>query len=327
MTAIEILRGLPLCAGLDDDDLKSLTALTHEVHFPARSLMLVQGEPSAHAYAIASGRVAVLRSLPGGGEVLLAESGPGSMMGEIGLLAEQRRIASVRALDDVHAVRFDRATLAAACRMRQPVARELTRGIIRQVCAQVRGLIEHLGSALPPADHWKTPAPDAPEPQFDYQKFLPLLRCAPLFGPHGLDHLAALAPARQFIRGEILFQRGEADTGIALVVRGAIELIARGTADSQALQVFGPGSFCGLPSAVDREPHAGVARAREHTLVLHLAQVDFDAHYERADEFGYCLMSVVGEQLADCMPRLCNRLAQQLGLQRAQTILARGVLA
>lgn len=325
MTAIERLRALPHCAELSEDALQGLAALTHEVRFRAGELMLRQGEPAAHAYAIAEGQVAVLRSLPGGGELLLAEVGPGGFMGKIGLLAEQARIASVRAVGDVHAIKFDRVIFTAACEMRQPVAREMLLGVIGRVCVQVRGLIGQLGAALPPATDWSPDNTGDAEPLFDYHGFLPLLRCAPTFGEEGLARFAELAMPRQLSRGGLLFDAGEKDTGIALVVRGALELIARGAADSQAMQVFGPGAICGLLSAVDHLPHAGVAQAREHTLVLHLAQDVFDQHLGQADEFGFSLMSAVGEQLADSMPRLSNRLAQQVGLHRAQALLTRGM--
>jgi hydantoinase/carbamoylase family amidase len=115
------------------------------------------------------------------------------------------------------------------------------------------------------------------------------------------------------------------DPGLVKVVRGAAEAIAIRERESQALQVFGPGSLCGLPSALDRRPLGLRVRAREQSLVLHFPQGGFDEAWQASDEFAFSLLAVVGEQMADSMPRLVNRLAQQIGLHRAQLILARGV--
>ena len=196
MTSIELLRGLEFCAGWSEGDLRAVAALGAERQFEADSLLLRQGEPAAEAFAIAEGTVAVLRALPGGGELALAEKGPGSLVGEMGLLAEQRRSATARALGRVRSVVFDRQVFAAACRMRQPAARQLLLAVMARACIPVRVTQEHLAQALPVADAVRPKTtPSAPE-HFDYRGFLPLLHCAPALGRAGLDELVARANAR-----------------------------------------------------------------------------------------------------------------------------------
>jgi hypothetical protein len=324
MTAIARLRALPVCAGLDEEALRVLCTLSHECDFAPGTWLLRQGEPASYAYAITQGEVAVLRTLPGGGELALAEVGAGSLVGEIGLLAETHRIASVRALTAVHVIKFERAVFTAACRMRQPAARTMLHSVINRLCQTLRLLATEMAEYLPPATPW-TPSTRPAETLFDYAKFLPLLRCAPSFGEAGLREFAARSTPRALAQGEILFDAQAPSDGVALVVRGATESVAMRERESQALQVFGPGSMCGLPAALDGQPLGLRLRAREQSLVLHLPQASFDEVWQATDEFGFSLLAVVAEQLADSMPRLVNRLAQQVGLHRAQLILARGV--
>ena len=324
MISPDTLRALPLCSGLTEEALNALAALTHAAAFAPGDFLLRQGTPSTCAYAVTAGQVAVLRTLPGGGALPLAEVGPGSVVGEIGLLAPLPRMASARALEAVAVVVFERAVFAAACRTRQPAARSMLEAVMRRVCAHVRALGASLAAqAQSPAGPAWQPAAEASRPgEFDYLRFLPLLRCAPALGEAGLRHFAALAPPRTLIRGEPLFAAGDPSPGLALVVHGALESVPAG-ATGQAMEVHGPGSLVGLPAVFDGLPLDWQVRARERSLVLHLPQAVFESCFAQHDEFAFGLLSAVAEQLADSMTRLANRLAQLTGLQRAQTILAR----
>lgn len=323
MTSIELLRGLELCADWTDDDLLAVAGLGAERRFAAGSLLLCQGDPAAQAFAIANGEVAVLRTLPGGGELMLAQKGAGSLVGELGLLAEQPRSASVRALSQVHSVMFERAIFTAACRMRQPAARRLLMAVMRFVCARLRELLLHLSQSFPAAES-PCVAPVAAAPSdFNYREFLPLLRCATALGDIGLAAFADRASPRNLSKGETLLLPGSPAPGIWLVVRGALETVAGAEARAATLEVLGPGSLAGLPSAMDGLPLIAGLRAREHSLVLHMAQAEFERAHAGLDEFAFGLLHAVAEQLAGSLPRLSNRLAQHTGLRRSQAILAR----
>ncbi len=323
MSPLGVLKSLPLCRDLSDEALTGVAALTHIAQFMPGELLLRQGTPSTCAYALVAGQVAVLRTLPGGGELPLAEVGPGSVVGEMSLLAELPRMASARALDVVQAVVFDRAVFAAACRTRQPAARIILEGVMRRVCAHIRSLTAPLQAQAAPGPVWQ-PAPDAPPTaEFDYRRFLSLLRCAPALGDAGLDRFVALAPPRALSRGEPLFTPDTLAPGLTLVVHGALESLPGATSDAQAMEIYGPGSLVGLPTVLDGGPLDWRVRAREQSLVLQLPQATFEACYAGQDDFAFGLLRAVAEQLADSMLRLSNRLAQNTGLQRAQTILAR----
>ena len=63
--------------------------------------IVAEGEDANRFYVIAKGEVAVTRRTPEGEEIELATLGPGQFFGEVGILAETRRTATVRAIGEV----------------------------------------------------------------------------------------------------------------------------------------------------------------------------------------------------------------------------------
>jgi putative ABC transport system ATP-binding protein len=71
------------------------------VSFSAGEVIIAEGDSADRFYVIEEGEVAVSRQSPEGDEIELATLGPGQFFGEVGLLAETRRTATVRAIGDV----------------------------------------------------------------------------------------------------------------------------------------------------------------------------------------------------------------------------------
>jgi peroxiredoxin 2/4 len=81
--------------------LDALAERAEKVSVKAGDTILAEGDPADRFYVIARGEVGVTRRSPEGEEIELATLGPGQFFGEVGLLAETRRTATVRAIDDV----------------------------------------------------------------------------------------------------------------------------------------------------------------------------------------------------------------------------------
>lgn len=79
-------------------------------HFEAGEWILHQGDHAEYAYLIESGQVQVVRG-NADDAVVLAELGPGEMVGEMGIISEKPRSASVRALTPTSMVRISREEL------------------------------------------------------------------------------------------------------------------------------------------------------------------------------------------------------------------------
>jgi len=99
MIEAERLRGVPLFGDLDAHDLAQVARWIDEVHAEPGELLIEQGAMPYELFVIEEGTVDVVRD----GEPI-ASLGSGDVVGEIALLAQQRRVASVRARTPVRAL-------------------------------------------------------------------------------------------------------------------------------------------------------------------------------------------------------------------------------
>lgn len=101
------LRAVPFFAALSDDDLAQLQKQCSELALAAGELLFSEGDQGDAAYVLASGEVEVFKTV-GGREVLLAAGGGNRLIGEMALLLDEPRNASVRARTDAMLVRVSR---------------------------------------------------------------------------------------------------------------------------------------------------------------------------------------------------------------------------
>ena len=67
----------------------------------AGETIIAEGDPADRFYVIMRGEVTISRRTPEGDEIALDTLGPGQFFGEVGILAETRRTATVRAVGEV----------------------------------------------------------------------------------------------------------------------------------------------------------------------------------------------------------------------------------
>ena len=96
----EILKKVPLFAGLGEDALLTLAARLRRRRMPPGTPVVYKGDPAGVLYLIASGRVKVHQATSGGDEVILEVMGPGEFFGEMSLLDGQPRSADVSTLQE-----------------------------------------------------------------------------------------------------------------------------------------------------------------------------------------------------------------------------------
>lgn len=94
------LRKIPLFAELSEDDLERLCDMVEEVRLPAGDYLFAEGDTGDSAYVVKEGHVEIIKSASGR-EVLLAVRSSGDVIGEMSLLEEAPRMASVRARTDL----------------------------------------------------------------------------------------------------------------------------------------------------------------------------------------------------------------------------------
>ncbi len=81
--------------------------LTRE-SFTPNEIVIRQGDDPENFYVIVSGNAEVVNHHPGGDDILLGTLGPGDYFGEIGLLKNQPRMATVRAIENLEVLSLPR---------------------------------------------------------------------------------------------------------------------------------------------------------------------------------------------------------------------------
>ena len=84
------LKSVPLFAGVSGKQLAALAMIADDLEVPEGTELVREGEFSYEFFVIESGRAEVLQ-----GERSLAELGPGEFLGEMGLLGQTTRNATV----------------------------------------------------------------------------------------------------------------------------------------------------------------------------------------------------------------------------------------
>jgi CRP/FNR family transcriptional regulator len=101
---LELIRRLPLFATLTEDELADVAAVAEPVHFDRDETVFNEGEYSNSCYMITSGHASAVREHRDGRAITLARFGPGDLFGELAMLDDQRRSATIRALDELNAI-------------------------------------------------------------------------------------------------------------------------------------------------------------------------------------------------------------------------------
>jgi diguanylate cyclase (GGDEF)-like protein len=97
---LEMLRSIPLFSPLTLSQLETLVDNATEQTFPTGGMIIKQGEPGNCAYIILAGRVRMVELVPDSPiEMFLGELTTGEVFGELGILRERPRSASVSTLE------------------------------------------------------------------------------------------------------------------------------------------------------------------------------------------------------------------------------------
>jgi CRP-like cAMP-binding protein len=89
-----LLAGVPLFAGVSEASLRRIADVTATIDFPPERAIVLQGQVGNGLYLLVSGRARALQ-----GESVLAEFGPGDFLGELAVIDQQPRTATVVALE------------------------------------------------------------------------------------------------------------------------------------------------------------------------------------------------------------------------------------
>jgi len=90
-----VLKAVPIFAMLPEDQLRMLTMVVTRKSAPRSTTIMAGGDPTDSLYIVLSGRLKVMMSDAEGKEVILSILGPGEFFGEMGLIDDEPRSATV----------------------------------------------------------------------------------------------------------------------------------------------------------------------------------------------------------------------------------------
>ena len=94
-----VLKAVPLFASFPEDQLRMLTTMVARRSATRSTTIMAGGDATDSLYIVLSGRLKVMMSDSEGKEVILAILGPGEFFGEMGLIDDSPRSASVVAME------------------------------------------------------------------------------------------------------------------------------------------------------------------------------------------------------------------------------------
>ena len=100
------LRKVPLFANLDRQELDALGLLATELSFPPGQVLLRQGDRAYEMFIVLDGTLEVTRD-----DIYIADIGPGGFAGEMALLTDSPRNATVTTKSDVRRLHVDARSL------------------------------------------------------------------------------------------------------------------------------------------------------------------------------------------------------------------------
>jgi CRP/FNR family cyclic AMP-dependent transcriptional regulator len=108
MNEVELLKQVPLFSQMDDAELGGLRAIMEVERYYPNQVILSEGAAGDEFYVLVKGNVVVRVMDAGGQQVVVEELAPGGFFGELSMLTNEPRSASVQAVDEVTALVLER---------------------------------------------------------------------------------------------------------------------------------------------------------------------------------------------------------------------------
>lgn len=201
-----------------------------------------EGELGTSFFVLAQGKVRVSRRSPEGGETILAYLTDGAFFGEMALLQDGARIASVIVEEDSQIF-------------------EISKGVLDQVVAQYPSVAKVLRN-------------------FYTQRLLSTTMAThPLFRPFGPKErrsLIELFKSRPFRAGEVILEEEKRGEGLYLLLTGILEVSKRKDGAPVAIAELTSGDMFGEISLLTGQPTVATVRALTDCFVLRLSKKHFD---------------------------------------------------
>ena len=133
MVSTAVLKAVPLFASFPDDQLRLLTPVITRRSLPRSTTVMASGDPTDSLYIVLSGRLKVMMSDAEGKEVILSILGPGEFFGEMGLIDDAPRSASVVSIEACELLSIAKRDFKKCLAENFEMAQAVMRGLVRRL--------------------------------------------------------------------------------------------------------------------------------------------------------------------------------------------------
>ncbi|PTL80667.1 cyclic nucleotide-binding domain-containing protein [Vitiosangium sp. GDMCC 1.1324] len=276
-------RAVPLFSQLTREPFMALVGVVEPRFFKPGESLIVEGEPGRSSFVLVEGRVDVVRQMDGGEKRTLSSLGEGEFFGEIALVSESPRLASVVATEPV-------------------VALELHRTRVERVALKHSTLSETVQS-------------------FYRERLLAnVLRSHPIFAtlaPEQRQALAHIFELRTVEAGRVIIEQGQKGDGLYLMLQGqCTPLFRRPDGRETAFAPLREGDVFGEISLLLGQPASATVRAETACHLLRLGREAFEQYLAKQPGVRAALMRVGTERLLQLSKVLASGRSVHQGDQR-----------
>jgi CRP/FNR family cyclic AMP-dependent transcriptional regulator len=128
-----VLKAVPLFATLPEEQLRMLTTMVTRRSATRNTTIMSSGDATDSLYIVLSGRLKVMMSDSEGKEVILAILGPGEFFGEMGLIDDEPRSASVVSIEPCELLSIAKRDFKRVIAENSEMAMAVMRGLVRRL--------------------------------------------------------------------------------------------------------------------------------------------------------------------------------------------------
>jgi len=128
-----VLKSVPLFASFPDDQLRMLVTVVARRSAPRASVIMAAGDQIDSLYIVISGRLKVMMGDADGKEVILSLIGPGEFFGEMGLIDDSPRSASVVTIEPCELLSISKRDFKKILAENVDMSMAVMRGLVRRL--------------------------------------------------------------------------------------------------------------------------------------------------------------------------------------------------
>lgn len=149
MNEIDFIRRVSLFSEVKHHDLIEIAKAAQHHQFKAGDLIFREGDPNTGLFIVVSGSLAVVKDFKGKDERRMGVLGPFSYFGEMALIDDMPRSASVMAQQDAHLISLKKKDLVDQIEKTPAIAMELLKMLSQRIRVSETYITRTLGSMLP----------------------------------------------------------------------------------------------------------------------------------------------------------------------------------